>query len=407
MSKEYSFKQKVSWLISGLFAAQLVHLLFSLILPRIYNPTEFAVFGIFLSSIFILFEINNLRLDQALMLPKSEAESLFLFRRAMIYSTGISVLLALIWFAYAFSSFYNAFYEDLKFIPLSIFLQGIIQPSVSYSNRVQNYKWINTARVLQAVITGLVSCTPLFFQTNKIFLIQGFVAGQLASCMIYIMLYISKLWQFNSSAKFSIKPYIQFPKYGAFSSFLNTVSRNAIVYILSIFFTPTAVGLYTFTNRLVQAPIGLVTGAFGQAYFRDATHAESREKLVRLTESVQKILAQLAVIPVVIALFFGPALFEFLFGSEWREAGMVARYLALWYGTTLVITPLSMLIDVKGMLKWELGYNAVFAFLRIGTLILSGLFLSFGQTMILFCTVSVVFNLYLLIFVKRLVHHEN
>lgn len=402
MPKEYSFLQKVTWLFSGLFIVQIIHLVFSLLLPRIYPPGDFAVFGIFLSSIFILFEVNNYRLDQALMLPKDEAESLFIFRKAILFSTLTAVVIAIVWVAYSYSSFYNSSYADLKWIPISVFLQGVIQPSLSFSNKNLKYKLINFTRISQALTVGIVSCLPLFMVSKQVFLIQGFVAGQLIACIVFISQYFKKLVQFDTNNSYSIRPYIEFPKFGTLSSFLNTVSRNSIVYVLSIFFTPQMVGLYTFTNRLTQSPIGLITSAVGQAYFRDASQAKTKEELKELTENVQKILSQLAIIPVTIALFFGPALFEFLFGQEWRAAGEIARYLSFWYGTTLVVTPLSMLIDVKKRLKWELAYNAVFALTRISLLILAGMFFSFKWTIILFCAVSVVFNIYQLLFLKQL-----
>lgn len=399
--------QKAAWLFSGLFIVQMINLLFAMILPRIYQPEQFAVFGIFLSTVLIIFEVNNFRLDQALMLPKDDDESLFIYQNAVRYSTVLSLALGIIWVIYYFSPVFNHTYSSLGWIPVSVFLQGIIQPTLSYCNRIQAYRKINTARISQAIITGAVSCLPLITGSQKIYLIEGFIAGQSASTLTFIYLIYKNLNPTDKNKNFTIQPYIQFPKYGTWSSFLNTISRNSIVYILSVFFTPQLVGLYTFTNRLVQAPLGLITSSIGQAYFRDASHAANSGELQQLTNSIQKILTQIAVIPVITALFFGPAIFALLFGEEWRAAGEIARYLSLWYGTTLVITPLSMLVDVKGRLKWELGYNICFAIVRIGLLLIGGIWLSFQWTMILFCLISVIFNLYLLIFVRQIITDEN
>lgn len=407
MVQQNSFLQKVAWLFSGLFIVQVVNLLFAMILPRIYQPEQFALFGIFLSTVLIIFEVNNFRLDQALMLPQDDDESIFIYRKAVGYSTLLSLVLGIIWLAYSLSPIFNAAYSSLGWMPLSIFLQGIIQPTLSYCNRIQAYQKINTARISQAIVTGSVSCIPLITGSHKIYLIEGFIAGQIASLIFLTTLIYKNLKSYNKSKSFTIQPYMKFPKYGTWSSLLNTISRNAIVYILNIFFTPQLVGLYTFTNRLVQAPLGLITSSIGQAYFRDASHATNPQELKQLTNTIQKILTQIALIPVISALFFGPDIFGFLFGEEWRAAGEIARYLSLWYGTTLVVTPLSMLVDVKGRLKWELGYNICFATARIGLLLIGGIWLNFQWTMILFCLISVIFNLYLLIFVRQIITDEN
>lgn len=341
------------------------------------------------------------------MLPKNDDESIFIYQKAVRYSTLFSLSLGILWFIYSISPIFSHTYSSLGWIPISVFLQGIIQPTLCYCNRIQAYKKINTARISQAIVTGIVSCLPLITGSQKIYLIEGFIAGQTASILFLITLIYNNFKKHNKSKSFTIQPYIKFPKYGTWSSLLNTISRNAIVYILNIFFTPQLVGLYTFTNRLVQAPLGLITSSIGQAYFRDASHATNQQELRKLTNTIQKILVQLALIPVITALFFGPSIFGFLFGDEWRAAGEIARYLSLWYGTTLVVTPLSMLVDVKGHLKWELGYNICFAVARLSLLLIGGLWLNFQWTMILFCAISVIFNFYLLIFVRQIISDEN
>lgn len=407
MPTKFSFLQKVTWLFSGLFLVQVINLGFALLLPKIYSPQNFSLFGIYISTVLILSEIINLKLDQALMLPKSEEESIFIYKKALKIASIISVIVSIIFLAYYFSSWYQSEYSSLLWIPLSIILQGWIQPTITYCNRSQLYSKINIVRISQALVIGMVSCLPFIITTDRIFLIEAYVAGQTISIILLITLVFNLLNHKIESDNLSIQPYIKFPKYGTFSSLLNTISRNSVIYILNYFFTPYFVGLYTFTNRLVQAPIGLITSSIGQAYFRDASMAENSYELKKLTFSIERILAIIAVIPVSIALLFGPQIFEFLFGADWRGAGEIARYLALWYGTSLIVTPLSMLIDVKGHLKWELGYNFIFAFFRIGVLIIGGWWGDFKLTMILFSTVSVIFNLYLLIFIRQLVRHEN
>ena len=354
----------------------------------------------------ILFEVISFRLDQALMLPKTDEESIFLYKKAVSFSTLFALVVAIAWILYYFSPFYKSEYFQLSYLPISIFLQGLIQPSTSYSNRVGKYKLINIARVIQAIIMGIVSCLPFILKTQEVYLIEGYVAGQAFSLLVYSKLTYNNLTQ-RTSPYFSIQPYKQFPKYGTWSSLLNTISRNSVVYILNVFFSPFFVGIYTFTNRVVQVPLNLIAGAVGQAFFRDAGQAQNFKEQRLLTDYVQKLLTQMAILPVIIALLFGPVIFEFIFGSEWRAAGEVARYLSLWYGTSLVVTPLSTMIDIKGRLKWELKYNIFYTIARISLLIIFGYWGDFKMTLLAFCTISVAFNLYLLIFVRQIVSNEN
>jgi lipopolysaccharide exporter len=394
------------WLFSGLLLAQLINTGFAFLLPRIYDPADFAHFGVFLATVLILFEINNFKLDYALMLPSVEEESIAIYKKAVFYSSVFSGVLMLIFIAYKLLPF-KEHADYLGWVPVSVFLNGIYQPTITWCNRHGKYALINSSRILQAIITGIIACSPILIMTPQILLIQGFVMGQLAALLVLIAIVISLLEAPTLVGNAVLLRYVQFPKYGTWSALMNTLSRNLVFYLLHFFFSPAQVGFYTFTNRLVQAPLGVVTGAIGQAYFRDASQASSAKVLQDLTQKTMFSLSAFSVLPVIIGLAWGPELFGFLFGEAWQGAGEVARWLALWYGSSLVVTPLSMLVDVKGLLKWELRYNAVFFTFRLTALLIGGLTGHFLLTLALFCAVGVVFNLYLLWFVNRLAHAES
>lgn len=407
MSLQSSFIRNVSKIFSGLFIVQVINILFALLLPYIYIPEDFALFGIFISTTLILFEVINLRLDQALMIPQDDEESIFIYKKSIRFAIGISLVILLILGLLFFTKLISTDQIQLLWIPLSLLLQGIIQPTMTFQNRTQQYSMMNIMRILQVIVTGVISCIPLVFETEKIFLIEGFVAGQFSVILLAAPIISKNLFSTPTKNAYSLQPYWNFPKYGAISSLCNNLSRNSIVYVLSAFFTPQIVGLYTFTNRLVQAPLGMITSSVGQIFFREVSQCTSSEQVKHLTQKVEKSLTLLAILPVIIALGFGPAIFALLFGEEWRAAGEIARYLAIWYGTTLIVTPLSMLIDVKGRLKWEMYYNISFAICRIGLLIIGGIWGNFMGTMLLFCVVSVIFNFYLWIFVKQIIVDDH
>ncbi|MCO5231162.1 MAG: oligosaccharide flippase family protein [Chitinophagales bacterium] len=399
--------KKAAWIFSGLLIAQLINFAFALILPRIYQPEDFALYGLFLSSVLILFEIVNFRLDQALMLPQLEEESVFIYKKSIQYASLLALAIGIIGTIVHLFSWLPQAKNIIFWIALSVLLQGINQPTLAFCNRIQAYTLMNISRVVQAISIGVVSCLPIIIHYSKVWLIEGFVVGQIASIII---LYPVILRNFSLSIvknRYLIREYSAFPKYGTWSSLLNTISRNSVVYILNLFFTPYFVGLYTFTNKLIQAPLALVSSSIGQVFFRDASHASTADELKALSNYTLKILSSIAIIPVCISWIWGPEIFEFLFGKEWRAAGEIAKYLALWYGTTLIVTPLSMLVDIKAKLKWELGYNIVFFLFRVGSLCLVAYFGDFKWSIIIFGAVSVFFNLYLLIFVRRLYHHED
>lgn len=396
-----SFLKKVIWLFSGLLLAQLINTGFAFLLPRIYDPADFAHFGIFLASVLILFEVNNFKLDYALMLPTDENESIYLFKKAVLFSSIFAGGLMVLFFFYKMLPL-RQHADYLGWIPVSVFINGIFQPTMTWCNRHQFYSKINLSRILQAIVTGLISCAPIFILTPRILLIQGFVMGQLVALMVVLPQVLHLLEQKVDADDKTLYRYIQFPKFGTWSSLVNTVSRNMVIYLLGIFYSPVQVGFYTFTNRLVQAPLGVISGAVGQAFFRDASISQNAAHLKQLTNKVLIALSSLSLIPLIVCLGWGPQLFALGFGDSWTGAGEVARWLALWYATSLVVTPLSMLLDIKGMLQWELRYNLVFLVCRLAALIVGGLSGDFTFTLLLFGLTGVVFNVYLLLVVRKL-----
>jgi O-antigen/teichoic acid export membrane protein len=401
-----SFANNVFKLFSGLFLAQLINIGFSLLLPRIYDPSDFANFGIFIATALILFEINNFKLDYALMLPNDEEERIGLYKKALYYSTMFSGALLGIYLLYILLPFENHAYY-LGWVAVSVFVNGIYQPTITYCNRHQMYRIINFSRILQAIVTGLVSCAPIFLFTPKILLIEGFVMGQLAGLFVMSRLFLSLLEAPSKMNEALLLKFVHFPKFGTWSALLNTLSRNMVFYFLQLFFNPSQVGSYTFTHRLVNAPLGLITNAVGQAYFREASVSRTKEHLQQLTTKIILILSLTTIIPIILVMGWGPAIFATIFGDEWNSAGEIAKILALWYGLSLVVTPLTMLLDVKGYLKWELKYNILFFLIRLLGLILGGILGDFYITLAIFCGIGVVFNIYMLVFIQKIIQKDE
>jgi hypothetical protein len=66
-----------------------------------------------------------------------------------------------------------------------------------------------------------------------------------------------------------------------------------------------------------------------------------------------------------------------------------------------------MLLDVKGYLKWELKYNILFFLIRLLGLILGGILGDFYITLAIFCGIGVVFNIYMLVFIQKIIQKDE
>ncbi|MEZ5026992.1 MAG: oligosaccharide flippase family protein [Chitinophagales bacterium] len=377
-------------LFIGLVFVQFINFFFSLILPKYIQPTAFAEFGIFLSIIYILTEIINAKIDMAVFLGKSVEEA------QQIANAAIGIACILFCFLLVISAI-SFFFVPVIFItiPFVVLLYGIHQPIIAFLNKQEKYNIINYFRIIQVILTASATLI-LAMQHIEHALIYGFLFG-LACATLYSKFYIK--FSFNQEEIKKIwKQFSQFPKFGIWSSLLNNVSRNSIPLLMSPFFSMSNIGFYTYATRLLNAPTGSFSSALSQVYFKKASELNGKE-LLQTTKNTILFSFIIGIIPSLIILFFGKDIFFFLFSSEWMEAGKIAQYLILWYFTGIIISPISSLLDIKYLLKFEFNFNLVLLLARFSAILIGGLFDQFYLAILLFAIVGVLANLGLLYYI--------
>jgi O-antigen/teichoic acid export membrane protein len=119
---------------------------------------------------------------------------------------------------------------------------------------------------------------------------------------------------------------------------------------------PAAAGFWGLSLRYLKAPATLVGSAVSQAlYPKLAAAGPIPDAAGRV--AVRLVMAGLALLalPLVLLLWLlGPWLFAKLFGSAWREAGELARALALYIGLHFVASPLSVVTMCWEAQAWAL-----------------------------------------------------
>ena len=79
-------------------------------------------------------------------------------------------------------------------------------------------------------------------------------------------------------------------------------------------------------------------------------------------------MALMGAIACAILVAFGPALFEFVFGAGWREAGYFAGWMSLWMMFLLAAVPAQSIFVIKGRLKLLLVLEIAYLIPRIAVI---------------------------------------
>jgi O-antigen/teichoic acid export membrane protein len=113
--------------MTGIVIAQALPLAITPILTRLYSPSDFGIFAIFVAIVGIFSVMATARYEQAILLPSSHDEAISLTALSVIIATTLSFVLALfIWLFFDFISNLTHIGYWLYAVPLGVLLVSIL-----------------------------------------------------------------------------------------------------------------------------------------------------------------------------------------------------------------------------------------------------------------------------------------
>ena len=377
------FNRNVLTLFSGTSIAQLIPIAITPILTRIYGPEDFGVFALYTSIVAILSVLATGRYELAILIPKKNVDAMNIgavaITLALIFSAFLTLML--VGAGKQIRGFLNI--EQLGYwiylIPASISILAIYQVIYYLLNRQKLYKQMSMNKVIQQVGIGS-SNIGIGFVNKSMGLIVGTVIGQFISLVLIVKNLFNtsevKLNQITlKGMRVQAKKYINFPKFLTLAHTLNVTSSNLATILFTKFFTVTAVGHFSMTQRILRFPLAIVGTAISDVFRQKAAedlNTKGNCKVLYLKTLLT--LTSLGIFPFVTLFMISPSLFSFVFGSDWRVAGEYARYLIPMLFLQFTTSPLSSLFMILEKQKLDLLWQ-VFLFSLTVTGILVGHFL--------------------------------
>jgi O-antigen/teichoic acid export membrane protein len=350
------FFKNVATLISGTTFAQAFSVIIYLVLSRIYTEEDFGVFGLYMNILNIVVIFSTARYDQAILLPKSDRDSMNLLGLSGLISVGISlvVLMLIVPLNPAICRWLGSdeISTWLYFVPLSTLLVAWFTILKNHSNREKQYKLIAGANIGQSVGNSMTKLGLGFLVAGAAGLIIGVVSGQLVGFLIFFAVLLPSLrkrvsWLSFSEIRRLARKYRLFPKFNMWQALINNVSAAFPVFIFSSFFSTTIAGFYTFGFMILHRPVHLLVSAFYQVIFQRFVEKSHRKESIRpeLNLFIKRAI-QLMLLPFILMGIFAPDIFGFVFGENWTEAGVYARYMLPWIFVGGLAMPLSFMPDM-------------------------------------------------------------
>ena len=376
------FLHGVAVLTGGTVMGQVLVIIASPILTRLYSPEDFGLLAVFSATISMISIVASLHYELAIPLPADDGEALDLLSLSLTIVILLSILLSILcaFFGSQFVSLLNA--SKLKpfiwFFPVSLLGVGTYQ-FLSYW-AIRKKAFALTAKTKLAQSFGQISAQVGIglIQPGALGLLIGQLVGQIAG-VSSLARFAGKSWGDNSKIvslagmKMVAGKYRRFPLFASWSSLINLMSTQMPVLMLSYYFGGVITGLYALGYRILQLPMRFVGQSISQVYFSSAAEANLAGTLSHTTEKVFRNLLVICLPFFVLLGIIAPELFSVVFGASWQKAGVYVQILMPWFFFAFIVTPLSMLVSVLEKQATELILQIIFLFFLSVSFVIGGM----------------------------------
>lgn len=367
------FSKNVILLLQGTILAQLIPIVISPILARVYTPEDFGIYSLFIGIITVLAGVANGRYDQAIVLPHSEKQSLSLFFLGGIISLLFSffLLIIIILFNDEIINLLNISEQGhwIFFIPLSVFLVSFFSLLNFINTRWKNFNEIRNITIFKSIILAFSQVIGGWLSLG----FNGLILGQVFSQMISnwkLFLNVTKKCSRQVLSLNSMwdvcKRYKNFPLYSSWASLLNSASLHIPVLLLGTLYGMAIAGFFSLAFRVVGLPVSIIGNSLGQVFFQKANSIKNDAKELKNFVYVTYIrLVKISAVPLFLVLSFGSDVFTMFFGENWSKAGEYVQLLSFWLLFVFITSPISNLLTIFEKQKENLILNVVLFFSRI------------------------------------------
>lgn len=348
------------WVVlGGTGLAQVIGVLASPLLSRLYSPESFGLFAIFSTMVGLAGAVLGGRYEFAITGEFDEDRSDVLISVVMLFSILLTLVFSLLFFIVPLNE------EYVKVGPAVLFGGMAYVVGVACNNwliRQGMFPVATSLKVLRAIFALLFSLA--FFQ-----LTSGLVwSGALA----YILLAFASLnacnkrgWSIKSTSLNDLlvtaKHYAKFPLYGLLPAVFDNLSILIPIYWAAELFGSDEVGQWGLARMVIAGPMSMVSSALAQVLMKRISDAVAQSEHIGVI--VRSVLLRfcLPVLAVCLLLtFWGQPLFEIVFGIRWLVAGHLSGWLVWAFAINAACSMVSIALIILRRLVlnglWQIGH---------------------------------------------------
>lgn len=374
-----NFIRNVFVLAGGTLLSQIIILVTLPIVTRLYSPTEYGTYSMYLSIIGILLMLVSFSYENAITLPEDDRTAFSVISLSLRICIGVSIASGIgiyilqeplsIWLHESYLPHYYFFFI------ISLFGAGFYQILNYWSIRKKYFRQLSRTKYVQSLSQVGSQMGLSLLHLGPLGLILGDIVGRFGGLFPQW-----RLWRKDVRSQ-EVKPdwndlketayrYRRFPLLSTASNILNSLGLYLPTIMLASFYGPQVAGWFALGQRILGSPMTLVMNSVRNVYLANSSEYMN-EAPGKLYDLFRKTVLHMFVIGVaIIALFVfaAPAAFSSLFGEEWRKSGEFIQILSLMYLSQFVANAVGTTIDVMERQDLHLYREIVRTFIVLGAL---------------------------------------
>lgn len=335
--------------------SQILPILLSPIIARLYDPYSFGEFGVFMFIYSLLLVFSTGRLNTAINIAKNEEHSNNLFLASVLIMVCFLTLLSItiIFFPGVIKQFISSdsIYLAIGLVILT-FLSGSQEILLALYNRNGFFNEISISKLIYSISSVLTQILLGFYNFGVKGLVIGLIIGKFCT-VTYFSLTKRIIYPILNKIDFvtiksSIQRYKKFIIFDIPSALIAVALQQAPNYLFKVLYTAGFAGNYFFIQRLLQAPVTLISGSVLEVFKNEALN--EIKTTGRFSNSYLKtirILGLIIISPMLIGYFYIEEIVVLIYGEEWIIAGEIAKILLPALTLRLLANPLSFAFYLK------------------------------------------------------------
>lgn len=334
--KNHHVAKNVMKMMTGTMIGQVISIVMVPIASRLYGAGLYGELAVFTSASSICTSVLGFGLAPAIMVEKSDYQSMQTYKLAVNLTNILVAIVALI--AILLSPVIQFIQTSLPYWVMVVMLAFYVMTT----NQINMlYSWLNrkgryNVLLFNPIIAPLVNNGLVIILGLTGFKNVGLFVGLIVSQLVTLIHMFRKMDKIDYKLrKTDIKEIIQrnkdFILFQYPATMMNTVVGNLPVQILSACFGNVVVGYYSMAMKLLNIPSNIISTSMSRVYFREATNVHHSGGNARAyTLKLCRLVMTIYLIPIVGILVLGNWAIPFFLGADWVPSVDYIKIMAIW-----------------------------------------------------------------------------